>query len=63
MAQYSYHRADDGAADFPAGVEGNVQARAWHVILAGVEVPRGTCPSDSVTRPAALLRSPTASRS
>jgi hypothetical protein len=41
MAQYSYYRQAEGAADFPAGIEGSVQARAWHVILVGVDVPLG----------------------
>lgn len=39
MAQYSYYRQDEGRADFPAGIEGSLQARAWHVILVGVDVP------------------------
>jgi hypothetical protein len=41
MAQYSYYRQAEGAADFPAGIEGSVQARAWHVILVGVDLPLG----------------------
>lgn len=41
MAQYSYYRQAGGAADFPGGIEGSVQARAWHVILIGVDLPLG----------------------
>lgn len=39
MAQYSHYRQAESAADFPAGVEGSVQARAWHVVLVGIDVP------------------------
>jgi hypothetical protein len=39
MIQYSYYRQAEGRADFPAGIEGSLQARAWHVILVGVDVP------------------------
>jgi hypothetical protein len=38
MVQYSYYRQAEGAADFPAGAEGSVQARAWHVVLVGVDL-------------------------
>jgi hypothetical protein len=50
MAQYSYYRQAEGRADFPAGIEGSLQARAWHVILVGVDVPLG---ERSVRRPPA----------
>ncbi|WP_428266405.1 hypothetical protein [Haliangium sp.] len=39
MAQYSYYRQDESVADFPMIVEGSVQARAWHVVLVGVDAP------------------------
>lgn len=39
MVQYSYYRQADGVADFPIIVEGSVQARAWHVVLVGIEFP------------------------
>lgn len=41
MLQYSHYRQAEGAADFPAGIEGSVQARAWHVLLVGVDLPLG----------------------
>jgi hypothetical protein len=41
MAQYSYYRQAEGVADFPAGIEGSLQARAWHVILVGLDIPLG----------------------
>ncbi|HWN70086.1 MAG TPA: hypothetical protein VNM90_20740 [Haliangium sp.] len=34
-------RRGEGRADFPAGIEGSLQARAWHVILVGLDVPLG----------------------
>jgi hypothetical protein len=45
MAQYSYYRQAGGRADVPApGAEGSYQARAWHVLLVGVDVPLGAQP-------------------
>jgi hypothetical protein len=41
LVQYSHYRQAEGAADFPGGIEGSVQARAWHVLLVGVDLPLG----------------------